>query len=240
MGNIELSDRVLGLIHGHRNGENPIGETFSLLREILRPAPENYAMTYRYEHSLRVAMRGRQIAEGEGWEPEPLVIACLLHDIGYPECKTMEELLKYHPAYSAEIAGLFLKNINYDSGLAESICRAVELHDQIENLPTDASAFELSVRDADDLDRFDAMRVYMKGGSMIGENNAADIAEGCRLKLRQIEEAHGRVCGTGTAKRLWEEQLSMRKGYYEALLGQVEKTWEMEGVLEGILKGKND
>jgi len=228
----ELSERVLTMISGHKREGNAVKEAFSLLREILEPCPENFAMQYRYEHTLRVAMWGQRIAEGEGWDKEPLTVACLLHDIGYPECKTMEEL-KHHEAYSTEIARLFLKNIRYDESLAESICRAVELHDRTDDLPEDATAFELSVRDADDLDRYDAMRIYILGGSVIGENDAAKVIEGCRGKLRQIENSYQRVCGTATAKKLWEERLLLRRQYYEPLLRQMEKTWEMEKILQG-------
>ena len=75
-------------------------------------------MTYRYEHTLRVAWWGKKIAESEGWNPEPLIIACLLHDVGYPLCKDFADL-KNHPKYSAEIAEKFLKQIGYDEAITD-------------------------------------------------------------------------------------------------------------------------
>ena len=63
--------------------------TYAFVKEVLNPNPDRYYMTYRYEHTLRVAYWETKIAEGEGWNSEPLLIACLLHDVGYPFCKDM-------------------------------------------------------------------------------------------------------------------------------------------------------
>ena len=91
-------------------GDKPIETTKAFIKEYLNPTPDRYDMTYRYEHTLRVAQWGKKIAEGEGWNPEPLIIACLLHDVGYPLCKDFADL-KNHPRFSAEIAEKFLKQI---------------------------------------------------------------------------------------------------------------------------------
>ena len=61
------------------------------------------------------------VARSEGLSEEALVMACLLHDVGYPECRNFEELGK-HPAYGAEIARRFLEKIGYDRAVSESIC----------------------------------------------------------------------------------------------------------------------
>lgn len=230
-----LSERIIAIIGKHRNCGNALKETFSFLREVLEPYNGNPDMTYRYEHTLRVAARGQQIADGEGWNREPLLIACLLHDISYSECKTPDDF-NHHQDISAEIAKVFLKNLKIDDKIAQSICRAIEYHARMSTVPDDATAFELSVRDADDLDGYDIMRTYIKGGLIIGgkgnwicgENNAAQIINGCMDQLKQIENSHHRICGTNTAQRLWEEQLLLRKSYFEALLKQMQSTGEME------------
>lgn len=230
-----LSERVMTIISKYKNNRNAVKETYSLLKEILEPYNENHNLTYRYEHTLRVAVRGQQIADGEGWNREPLIIACLLHDIGYPECKTPDDF-SHHQDISAEVAKIFLKNIDYDVKAAESICRAITFHARTSTVPDDATAFELSVRDADDLDGYDIMRTYIRGGMIIGvngnwicgEHNASEIINGCRNQLRQIEDSQDRICGTKTAQRLWEQQLLLRKKYYEALLKQMQTTGDME------------
>lgn len=208
-----------------RFGKTPIDTTKNFVKDYLGPKPERYDMTYRYEHTLRVAQWGKKIAEGEGWNPEPLVMACLLHDVGYPLCKDFADL-KNHPKYSAEIARKFLKEIGFDKALSESICKAIEIHDRWNDVPEDCTAFELSVRDADDLERFDIMRVCMIGRSDIGERSAIELIEICNNRLAEIEGSYNRKCGTETAKKFWEEELVKRKMFYEALKLQMEETFK--------------
>ena len=230
-----LSERVMTIIGKYKNGSNTVKETFSLLREILEPYNGNHDMTYRYEHTLRVAVRGQRIADGEGWNREPLIIACLLHDIGYPECKTPDDF-NHHQDISAEIAKFFLKRIDYDEKVAQSICRAIAFHARTSIIPDDATSFELSVRDADDLDGYDILRTYIRGSMIIGvngnwicgEHSATQIINGCMDQLKQIENSYHRICGTKTAQGLWEEQLLLRRAYYEALLKQMQTTGDME------------
>ena len=47
--------------------------------------PDRGDMLYRCEHCIRVAENGKMLAKAEGLPEEPLVIACLLHDVGYRE-----------------------------------------------------------------------------------------------------------------------------------------------------------
>ena len=219
------------IIERYNSGENPVKLTHSFLKEFLNPTPDRYDMTYRYEHTLRVAQWGKKIAEGEGWNPEALVMACLLHDVGYPLCKDMADM-KNHPRYSAELARKFLKQIGYEETMSERICKAIEIHDMWNDVPEDAKAFELSVRDADDLERFDVMRVCMIGRSDIGERSAAELLEICEKRLDEIEGAKNRICGTETAKKLWEEELEKRKQFYGELKRQMKGTFEMQSELK--------
>ena len=230
-----MSERIMSIIGKYTNGNNAVEEAFSLLKEVLEPYNGNPDMTYRYEHTLRVVARGQQIADGEGWNREPLTLACLLHDIGYPECKTSDDF-SHHQDISAEIAKQFLKTINYDEKAAHSICRAIALHARTSIVPDDASPFELSVRDADDLDGYDILRTYIRGSMVIGvsgnwirgEHSASRIIKGCTDQLQKIEDSHHRICGTKTAQRLWEEQLLLRRTYFEALLKQMQTTGDVE------------
>lgn len=233
-----LSEKTMVMISKHKKSGDAVKEAFSLLKEVLEPYHGKHDMTYRYEHTLRVAMRGQQIADGEGWNSEPLIIACLLHDIGYPECKTPDDF-NHHQDISAEVARIFLQNLDYDAKTARSICRAIAFHARTSTIPDDATAFELSVRDADDLDGYDILRTYYRVGMIIGangnwicgEHNAAQIINGCTDQLKQIEDSQSRICGTKTAQRLWEEQLLVRKNIYEALLKQMQTTEIQKGTL---------
>lgn len=222
--NKSKNGRLSTIVERYCFADNPMETTRSFVKEFLYPRPDRYDMTYRYEHTLRVARWGKKIAEGEGWNPEALVMACLLHDVGYPLCKDFADM-KNHPKYSAEIAEKFLRQISYDEAMSESICRAIEIHDLWNDVPTDATAFELSVRDADDLERFDVMRICMLGRSDIGERSASELIEVCNKRLEEIEASYGRKCGTETAKKLWEEELVRRKQFYEALKAQMQGTF---------------
>lgn len=218
------ADNKSTIVEKYYDTDNPLQATKDFVKVYLNPQPDRYDMTYRYEHSLRVARWGKKIAEGEGWNPEPLVMACLLHDVGYPLCKDFPDL-KNHPKYSAELAEKFLKQIGYNEELSKSICKAIDIHNKWNDVPEDATAFELSVRDADDLDRFDVMRICLLGHSDIGEKNATELIEICNNRLKQIEDSYNRRCGTKTAQKFWEEELVKRKMFYEELKQQMEETF---------------
>lgn len=51
-----------------------IEQTVQFVKETLDPKPSRYDMTYRFEHTLRVANIGRQIAKKEQMNEEALVI----------------------------------------------------------------------------------------------------------------------------------------------------------------------
>ena len=229
--NKKEAKRFKKILKGYTSGGDPVSATHSFVKDFLNPQPDRYDLTYRYEHSLRVALWGKRIAEAEGWESEPLVMACLLHDMGYPFCETMEEW-NLHPTYGAEVARLFLEKIGYDEELTERICQAIRIHDKWNDVPEDATPFELSVRDADDLDRFDIMRVCMIGRSDIGERSARELIEVCENRQRTLTDWQDRICGTDAAKAFWEEKLQMRRQFYEALQAEMQGTLEMEELLK--------
>ena len=224
--------RFYEILEGYEPGGDPIKATYSFVKEFLDPQPDRYDKTYRYEHSLRAALWGKRIAEAEGWDSEPLVMACLLHDTGYPFCETMEEW-SMHPTYGAEVARLFLQKIGYYEELTENICQAIRIHDKWNDVPEDATPFELSVRDADDLDRFDVMRICMIGRGDIGERSARELIDICNKRLQRAEDWRDRICGTDTATKFWEEKLQIQKKLYEALKEEMLGTLEMEELLEG-------
>lgn len=223
---IVLSARIENIIAKQEPQKDILRQTEEFVREVLAPCPERYDMTYRYEHSLRVASWGQKIAREESLPEIPLMMACLLHDAGYPECKTMEDWNR-HPAFSEIVARKYLEKIHYDESLTESICRGVLYHDRWNNFPEDLSSFELSVRDADDLDRFDVMRLCLLGHGDIGEHSAEKISENCRKRLQWEENARNRICGTETARRFWMERMDMYRNFYRELLRQMENTREI-------------
>lgn len=64
---------------------------------------------YRFEHTIRVANIGKEIAGKEGLNEEALILGCLLHDIGYVNKFNSEEDWINHGRNAAKIARPFLK-----------------------------------------------------------------------------------------------------------------------------------
>ncbi|MDE7299165.1 MAG: HD domain-containing protein [Lachnospiraceae bacterium] len=235
---IFISERVTRIIEEHRPEGSFAAQTLDFVRKVLEPESvgtvcrtgrelKRYDMQYRYDHSLRVAAIGRRIAREEGLPEEPLVIGCLLHDVGYPECASFEELNR-HSELGAEIARRFFERIGYDAELSRSICKAILIHDKEPYADEDATVFERSVRDADDIDRSDAMRLCIRGYHDIGECAAWETRDICRKRLEQLAGEKDRLCATGAAKRLWLENLQLQESFYRKLLVQMGLTEELE------------
>ena len=51
--------RLENILKGYTPGGDPVAATHSFVKEFLNPQPERYDLTYRYEHSLRVALWGK-------------------------------------------------------------------------------------------------------------------------------------------------------------------------------------
>lgn len=242
---ISISERIIRILEEHRAEGDFVLQTLAFVRQVLGPESfgerhvagsetKRYDMQYRYDHTLRTADIGREIARAEGLPQEALMMACLLHDVGYPECRSFEELGK-HPAIGAEIAKLFLEKIGYDARMSESICKAVLIHDRFPYQGEDASVLEKSVRDADDIDRADAMRICVRAFHDIGERPAWEIIEICRKRLAETEELKKRICGTETAKRLWLDNMCLQEQFYQRILIQQLRTIECHSPSEAGL-----
>lgn len=239
---MDFSEETLACLRNVHGGDNPVAAAHALLKDLLKPYGDDSYLTYRYEHSLRVAGRGMQIAKGENWEVRPLLLACILHDAGYPECKT-EDDFAHHQEVSARIAESFLDAIGYDKDEAKLICRAIRIHNLWDDVPENATPFELSVRDADDLDRFDVLRTCMKGNAIVGnslicDRSSAQVIAECEAQLEKIEKDSAHLCATPTARKLWNEQLGERKAYFDRLINQMKSTQEMEARLLCIAEEK--
>ena len=216
-----LSDRVFEILARHTSCTNPIEETMELLREMLEPTPNREDMIYRYEHSLRVARIGEMIAKESGFDVEPIVIGCLLHDVGYRECKTLEELHN-HQIISANIARLFLENIRYDENISKKIVRGVKYHNLTDKLPDDITDFEMTIRDSDDIDRFDIIRSVMSAYSCVHDKNNEAIIANCKQQLEKMNWLLSLPRGTSAARRLMEECVSKRVFILNDIVRQAE------------------
>lgn len=186
---------------------------------------------YRYTHTLRVAEIGRKIARAEGMDEEMLVLGCLLHDIGYVACKKHTDYAD-HGLQSAQIARQFLLEQGYDPEKTESICYGIRIHTQPEEeMARPATTLELSVQDADNIDRFDAWRfsrnLYWDGLDKLTVRQMKDLAQ---RRVSRMEELRSLFVATAAARAMLEEKLQLWTDFYSRLERQMDLTrsWDPE------------
>lgn len=178
---------------------------------------------YRLHHSYRVANIGRMIAEKEGFDQTEMVIACLLHDVSYcEEFRTKEEKLG-HGRLSARIARPFLQELGLPPGRIEEICYGIAIHvDDKADFEGERTAFAETVSDADNIDRFDAYRIYENlqyAGfdklSFEEKTKKVNSTLESLAKLRNIRFA------TETAIEIWQQRIDYYISFYERLERQL-------------------
>jgi uncharacterized protein len=218
----EFSKRVSDILALHTGYTDPIEETKKILYEMLEPTPDRGDMLYRYEHCIRTAENARRIALAEGLPVEQLVMAGILHDIGYKESESMGGF-KVHQFVSADIASVYLDNINYDIDHREEIVTAIARHNLTDELPDDMTVFQMTVRDSDDIDRFDIIRTSMVLGDCVYEKTNCEIIEACNEAIKKAEWLKSLKRGTKTAREMFDRVCEKRIGLLKEILDQANK-----------------
>lgn len=178
---------------------------------------------YRYEHTLRVAAIGRRIAAQEKLDMEALELGCLLHDIGYIRCKTPEDY-DHHGRISADIAVPYLNRLGLEPERLEAVRYGIFAHtEEEERLPRPCTALEASIGDADNIDRFDALRMAdtLTYFDLINQRPEEIVA----ICDRQIERYSGYLkmpCATRSATELWQDRVGFQITYFRRLKRQME------------------
>ena len=204
-----------------------IQKTMQFLKESLSRSPyfqrEPGQESYRYQHSLRVAAYGAQIAAADGLDEEALVLGCLLHDISYRrEFLTQEDWLG-HGRESARIARPWLQSLGLAPQLVEELCYGIAIHvDGEADFPGEPTVLAQLIGNCDDIDRFDAYRIYdsmeMCGfGQMLPQEQIAWIEE----RLPRLKQYTAMEFAAPTATKLWQERVAFQVCYYERLLRQL-------------------
>jgi len=206
-----------------RKTEAFLKETFaasSFLQE--HPTERNY----RLEHSYRVANIAKEIAEAEGFDATNAVLAGLLHDIAYCEEMVTRQERMNHGRRSAAIARPFLKSLGLCDDAVNEICYGIAIHvDDEADFRWERTQFCETVGDADNIDRFDAYRIYetleyLKFSEMTLEDKWKTVASTID-RLIQYKEMK---LGTATAKNLWLQRLDYYIGFYEKLKAQLDSS----------------
>lgn len=184
-----------------------------------RPADRDY----RLEHSYRVANIAKAIAEAEGFDMTYAVIAGLLHDIAYCEEMVSREDRMNHGRRSAAIARPFLESLDLSADAVNEICYGIAIHvDDKADFAWERTPFCETVGDADNIDRFDAYRIYetleyLKFREMPLDEKREKVASTIE-KLTRFKEMK---LGTATAKELWTQRLDYQLSFYKKLNAQL-------------------
>ena len=176
---------------------------------------------YRLEHSYRVANIGRIIAEEEGFDVTEMVIACLLHDISY--CESFDENgWRNHGRSAARIARPFLTELGLPADRINDICYGIAIHvDDEADFEGERTPFALSVGDADNIDRYDAYRIFETlAHDNFTEKTLAEKTELIETRLEKLKKAATMPLGTKAAEKIWVERITYYCSFYEKLQEQ--------------------
>lgn len=181
---------------------------------------------YRLEHSYRVANIAKAIAEAEGFSVTEAVIAGLLHDIAYCEEMVTREDRRNHGRRSAAIVRPFLENLGLTEASVNQICYSIAIHvDDVADFSCERTPFCETVGDADNIDRFDAYRIYETLEYLkFSEMSLADKLEKVTSTMDRLTQYKEMRLGTATAKELWIQRLDYYIGFYEKLKTQLDRS----------------
>lgn len=148
-----------------------------------------------------------------------MVVACLLHDVGYALDFKGHDDHKNHGRYGAQIARSFLLGLGYIKEDAEEMCCGIAIHvDDQADFEFERTPLALSVSDADNIDRFDAYRLY----------ESLHLADYMNLPLRKQESyILKKIAGlerlkqvefvTKTSEKFWQEKIDFQLKFMRRL-----------------------
>ncbi|MBN4050981.1 MAG: phosphohydrolase [Alkaliphilus sp.] len=127
-----------------------------LCNHLMKSECDQKEVKYRYDHSLRVANIGLELAELENADKKIIVLACLLHDVAKFDTDTPVE----HGRISARVAKPFLETLNLSQREISDTCYAIASHvDGKCGYEYQETLEGKIVSDADKIDRFGAHRI---------------------------------------------------------------------------------
>lgn len=181
---------------------------------------------YRLEHSYRVANISKVIAEAEDFDVTYAVIAGLLHDIAYCEEMVTREDRMNHGRRSAAIARPFLESLGLPIDAVNEICYGIAIHvDDEADFAWKRTPFCETVGDADNIDRFDAYRIYETLEYLkFSEMSLEDRREKVVSTINRLTKYKEMKLGTATANNLWIQRLDYYIGFYEKLTAQLDNS----------------
>ncbi len=195
------------------------------------------AAEYRIEHSRRVANIGFEIARAEGFDCERMYVAGLLHDIGYSLDYSSGLDFRDHGRLGAQIAMPFLHSLGaYTDDRIEEICYGIAIHvDDKSDFEYERTPLALTVADADNIDRFDAFRLYEN--LMTADYRELPINDQRALlekRVNRLCELREMPCGTATGKAMWQAKVDYQIDFYRRLGLQIDNSYIRFDIISGI------
>ncbi len=196
------------------------------LETMARDYPDpDHDPVYRWQHTLRVAHYGKQIAEAEGANVEWVVVACLLHDVSH-----FDPLEDYrgHGRLGAQVARPLLEELGYTPEAVDNICFSVAVHvDGDAGYEHEMTIESKATSDADNVDRFGATRILQecvyKAGPPI--DDIFHMTDALSARLQKLERyRQNNPLDTPAGQRLFAEQLDRQIAFFRALVGEREIT----------------
>ena len=187
---------------------------------------EKRAIEYRYEHSLRVAAIALDIAKKEGLDEDRCYIGALLHDLGYSVPYDNPKEYVNHGRIGAKLARPFLESLGYSEEEVNEICYGIAIHvDDKADFEGKRTALAVTIGDADNIDRYDAFRIYdrltwvdYKNLSLEKQREHVDTVLSSLNKYLDYE------CATRTATLMLKEKISFQLEFYNRLKKQIENS----------------
>ena len=187
---------------------------------------EKRAIEYRYEHSLRVASIALDIAKKEGLDEDRCYIGALLHDLGYSVPYDNPKEYVNHGRIGAKLARPFLESLGYSEEEVNEICYGIAIHvDDKADFEGKRTALAVTIGDADNIDRYDAFRIYdrltwvdYKNLSLEKQKEHVDTVLSSLNKYLDYE------CATRTATFMWKEKISFQIEFYNRLRKQIDNS----------------
>ena len=187
---------------------------------------EKRAIEYRYEHSLRVASIALDIAKKEGLDEDRCYIGALLHDLGYSVPYDNPKEYVNHGRIGAKLARPFLESLGYSDEEVNEICYGIAIHvDDKADFEGKRTALAVTIGDADNIDRYDAFRIYDRLTWVDYKNLSLEKQrEHVDSVLRSLNKYLDYECATRTATFMWKEKISFQLEFYNRLKKQIENS----------------
>ena len=172
---------------------------------------------YRWEHTLRVAYYGEQIAKAEGADVELVVAACLLHDVAHFD--PLEDY-KDHGRQGAHLSRPLLADLGYTEEQVNAICYAIAVHvDGHADFKHPHTLEVKIVSDADNIDRFGVFRILQWCSPLMDDYRA--LVENLKARVAHLEGyLENNPLETPTGQALFTRQLQRQITFFNALIAE--------------------